>query len=117
MREIRGSAALVVQPRVGICSVEDCFGTTYDDDVCPRCREEIDALDAMARERRERFRAGARVPGERLRNIAWFVLFVALMNAIGYYVWPYIWLIFQLWFGQLWFGQLWFGQLWFGGDR
>jgi hypothetical protein len=35
----------------------------------------------------------------RLRDFGYVVLFVAMMSAIGYYVWPYIWAPCDLWFG------------------
>lgn len=50
MKEIRarGGALAVQRPLASVCSVEDCWGVTHDGDIyCPRCREEIDALDLM----------------------------------------------------------------------
>jgi len=35
----------------------------------------------------------------RLQNVAWLLAFMALAGALAYELWPYIWAIFELWFG------------------
>lgn len=34
-----------------MCSVEGCFGMAIDDEFCPRCRQELNALEAWERMR------------------------------------------------------------------
>ena len=56
-----------------MCSVRGCFGTTIDDEVCPECRQQIDALEQWGREQETRrlcraFRRQERA--ERWRRVA-----------------------------------------------
>jgi hypothetical protein len=91
--------------RSAICSVDKCCRIAFDDEeVCSQCREEIDLLETMARAKKEppgdlEYVARVRKHAERVGNIAWFVLFLALMSAIGYYIWPWVLALFELWFG------------------
>lgn len=85
----------------GICGVEDCNGVTYGDEVCPRCREEIDALVRMAAEDRERvssaFVVNARKVAKRIGDFAWLMLFVALMSWLAVEMIPRLWLAYKVW--------------------
>lgn len=101
MREIRARGALAVVPREGVCSVDGCSRVTDGgDEVCPRCQEEIEALEEMARaDKRSEYAVKAPGYATRLRNFAWFVFLLAMMSALGYYIWPCVWATFELWFG------------------
>jgi len=106
----RGSE-IGAQVKMGICIQHGCNACTFDDELCPSCRSEVEWLDEVwGREQADRARARqerntnyselAKKYAERVRNFAWFVLFVAMMSAIGYYVWPWVWAVFELWFGD-----------------
>lgn len=73
-------------PELGICAVKGYFGTTLDDEYCPRCREEIEALDQWRRVREARelcafLRRQERA--ERMRRIISVVLRRAWMIDLG----------------------------------
>ena len=88
----RGSYGLAV-----ICNVPGCGRTIWGgrDGMCVECagmdqQYQDEWYSAQAEKRRQ--------IATRLQNAAWLLAFVFAMSWLGYEIWPYVWMIWQLWF-------------------
>jgi hypothetical protein len=82
--------------RARLCSVQGCGRVAkWDGEMCEDCAEMSRDLDFYWSEEQQKLR---KERAARLADLAWGMLVVAMMSAVGYYVWPFVWATFELWF-------------------
>jgi hypothetical protein len=82
-----------------ICSVRECGRRAgFASEMCSDCEAMSRELDSYwAKHRRKAEKRAARLAV--LTDVAWLLVFLALMCALGYYLWPYVWATWELWTG------------------